>query len=36
MYLVTKKIILVYVDNLILVTKNKKLIETLKEKLFKQ
>jgi hypothetical protein len=33
---VTKEIIVVYVDNLILVTKNRKLMEILKEKLLKR
>jgi hypothetical protein len=35
-HLATKEIIVVYVDDLILVTKNKKLMEILKEKLLKQ
>jgi hypothetical protein len=35
-YLATKEIIVVYVDDLILVTKNKKSIETLKEKHLKR
>jgi hypothetical protein len=35
-YLVTKEIIVVYVNDLILVTKNKKLIEILKKKLLKR
>ena len=35
-YLVIKEIIIIYVNNLILITKNKKLIEILKEKLLKQ
>jgi hypothetical protein len=35
-HLATKEIIIVYVNNLILITKNKKLIEILKEELLKQ